>query len=294
MRLASYFSLAAILLAGCGQTGSDEDTDTALANEAAALAADHDWLAALESGDRKGTAALIDREFEWIDIDGRTWDAETALESTDDLLDDLSSDAAPASYHYGHVEVITSARARQLAMRVWVLRPEGWRIFQIISTALESGATPFAATEGAAQTGDCENPCRSMPYTPQTPNERTIADLFMQLKMDEWHPDPDRWAPYVLDGVDYTTATAQLSKEARVAHLRALASTGAPSVPGDPVVSMRIFDFGDAAVMRAQHTPYAGGRPYLSVRVWAFRDGRWQLANTQQTVIRDALPAAPI
>jgi len=132
-----------------------------------------------------------------------------------------------------------------------------------------------------------------MPFTPQTANERTIADLFMQLKMDEWHPNAERWAPYVLDGVFYTTATAQLSKEARVEYLAALEQTGEPSVPGDPVVSMRIVDFGDSAVMFARHDPYRGGQPYLSIRVWAFRDGRWQLANTQQTAIADAPAVSP-
>jgi hypothetical protein len=161
----------------------------------------------------------------------------------------------------------------------------------VIGTALATGATPFAAT-GAAATADCDNPCRSMPFTPASENERQIADLFMQLKMDEWHPDPERWAPYVLDGVFYTTATAQLSKEARVEHLTNMRDTGAPSVPGDPVVTMRIAGFGDSAVMVARHRPFLGGQPYHSVRVWAFLDGRWQLANTQQTVVRDA-PAAP-
>jgi len=43
--------------------------------------------------------------------------------------------------------------------------------------------------------------------------------------------------------------------------------------------------------MIARHDPYRGGQPYYSRRVWAFRDGRWQLANTQQTVIAAAPPA---
>ena len=42
---------------------------------------------------------------------------------------------------------------------------------------------------------------------------------------------------------------------------------------------MRIHDFGDSAVMVARHTPFRGGRSYYSLRVWAFRDGRWQLAT---------------
>jgi hypothetical protein len=112
------------------------------------------------------------------------------------------------------------------------------------------------------------------------------------LKIDEWHPNPENWLPYVLDDVYYVTATAQLSKADRVARLVKLKEAGAPSVPGDPVVSMRIVDLGDSAVMTARHTPFHGGKPYHSVRVWALRDGRWQLANTQQTVMADAPVAA--
>ncbi len=175
-------------------------------------------------------------------------------------------------------------------MRVWAMRPDGWRILAAITTTLVAGSTPFAAT--AATSGDCENPCRTMPYAPSSENARQIAAVFMRLKMDEWHPDPIDWAPYVLDDVFYVTETAQLSKQDRVNRLASLKESGAPSTPGDPVVSMRIHDLGDAAVMIARHTPYRGGDPYYSLRVWAFKDGRWQLANTQQTVIRSTENAA--
>jgi hypothetical protein len=57
---------------------------------------------------------------------------------------------------------------------------------------------------------------------------------------------------------------------------------------------MRMFDFGEAAVMITQNAPYRGGKPYYSVRVWTLRDGRWRLANSQQTTIDAALPIAGI
>ena len=146
-------------------------------------------------------------------------------------------------------------------MRVWALRPDGWRVLGAITTTLVTGTTPFAAT--AATTGDCENPCRTMPYTPSSDNAKQIAAIFMRLKMDEWHPDPIDWAPYVLDDVFYVTETAQLSKEDRVKRLASLKESGAPSTPGDPVVSMRIHDLGDSAVMIARHTPVPRRRSLL-------------------------------
>ena len=193
-------------------------------------------------------------------------------------------------YDYGHVHVVTSARDQTRLMRVWALRSDGWRLLGAIATRLSTGATPFAAS--SATTGDCDNPCRTMPYQPTSENARQIAVIFQQLKMDEWRPNPSRWASYVLDDVYYVTETAQLSKTDRVERLTTLAATRKPSVPGDPVLSMRIHDLGDSAVMIARHTPYRGGDPYYSLRVWAYRDGRWQLANTQQTIV--ATPQAPV
>jgi hypothetical protein len=253
------------------------------------VAADAAWIAAMQGNDWSAATAL-DAEFEWTNSQGRTFARGDALHSLPALAADLRGEMNVRHYDYSLVHVVTSARAGARMMRVWALRPEGWRILGVITTTLVTGTTPFAAA--GATTGDCENPCRTMPYTPTSENARQIADVFMRLKMDEWHPDPADWAPYVLDDVYYVTETAQLSKEDRVNRLASLKTSGAPSTPGDPVVSMRIHDFGDAAVMLARHTPYRGGDPYYSVRVWARNDGRWQLANTQQTVIRST-PRSP-
>jgi hypothetical protein len=255
-----------------------------------APAADAAWITALTGADPSAAGGALDAEFQWTNSSGRTHMRAEAIQNLQALAADLRGESNAQRYDYGHVHVVTSARDAARMMRVWALRPDGWRVLGVITTALVTGTTPFAAS-GAAS-GDCDNPCRTMPYTPTSENARQIAAIFQRLKMDEWHPDPVAWAPYVLDDVYYVTETAQLSKGDRVERLAALRQAGTPSTPGDPVVSMRIHDFGDSAVMIARHTPYRGGNPYYSLRVWAFRDGRWQLANTQQTVIRST-PAAP-
>jgi hypothetical protein len=279
--------LPSAIAIGCSREQTPETsapTTSAAADERTALQADREWVAALEAGDAVAAGALLDAEFEWTNAEGLTRGGPESVETLAALLADLQGETDVETYDYGRVSVITSTRPEARMMRVWALRPGGWRALSVISTALATGTTPFAAA-GSEVAGDCDNPCRTMPYTPTTETEETLAGLFQQLKVDEWHPNVERPAPYVLDGVDYVTATAQLSKEARVAHLTELEEAGEPSAPGDPVVSMQIVDLGDAAVMRARHTTYRGGVPYYSVRVWALRDGRWQLANTQQTVI---------
>jgi hypothetical protein len=54
------------------------------------------------------------------------------------------------------------------------------------------------------------------------------------------------------------------------------------------VLSMRLWARGDAAVMQARHEMSGGRRPpYRAARVWVKRDGRWQMAMSQQTTIAD-------
>lgn len=282
--------MAAIWAAGCG-SGPTAETPAGSASAEPQEAPDRQWIAALEADDSAAVTNLLDAEFEWTNTLGKTLSRDESIEAIAALAGEVRGETDVLSYPYGHVTAVTSARNGGRTMRVWLRRPEGWRLFAVIGTTLTTGTTPFAAA-GGGTSGDCENPCRSMPYTPPTENAKTIAGIFQQLKMDEWHPNPENWAPYVLDDVYYVTATAQLSKADRVARLAKARETGAPSVPGDPVVSMRIVDLGDSAVMTARHDPYRGGKPYYSVRVWALKDGRWQLANTQQTVIADAPDAA--
>ena len=292
MRTTTLFTVAVLIgtiwAAGCGP-GPATETSSPVASTTVdeQEAPDREWIAALDANHTTVAAGHLDAEFEWTNTAGKTLSRGESIEAMAALAAEVRGETDVRSYPYGHVTAVTSARGGARTMRVWVLRAEGWRLFAVIGTTLTTGTTPFAAA-GGATAGDCENPCRSMPFTPTTENEKTIAGIFQQLKMDEWHPNPENWTPYVLDDVYYVTATAQLSKADRVARLAKAKETGAPSVPGDPVVSMRIVDLGDSAVMTARHNPYRGGKPYYSVRVWALEDGRWQLANTQQTVIADA------
>lgn len=292
--LIALLAAAITLTAACGNDATPEP-ETALApapdDPVIAQQADTTWMNALQAGNTQGAGTALDADVEWTDASGRTRERADTLASLPALAGEFRDETERKTFHYGHLHVITSERTDGRMMRVWALRPDGWRLFAAISTALTTGTTPFAATAPAAvsATGapaaDCQNPCRKMPFEPVTDTTKEIARIFQQLKMDEWHPNPDNWAPYVLDDVFYVTATAQLSKHDRVEHLAKLKASGAPTVPGDPVVSMRIHDFGDSAVMIARHTPFRGGKPYYSLRVWALRGGQWQLANTQQTVI---------
>jgi hypothetical protein len=275
---------AAFLVAQAGAAGGDQNNPEE---------ADRALTRALEKSDAAEVRKLLDAHFEWTDAQGQTRMRTEALQNLSVLAADTQGDADVKTYDYHTVEVITGIHHKARFLRVWVKPAESWRAFVVLDTPMASGTAPFS-TAASGTTSECENPCRNIPYKPTTAADKTILETLERLKIDEWQPNPDDWARYVVDDVAYVTSAGTLSKADRVAHLTQQKQSGASIVPGDPVISMRMFDFGEAALMITQNAPYRGGKPYYSVRVWTLRDGRWQLANSQQTIIDAAPPVAGI
>lgn len=256
---------------------------------AAVQQADQALLAAAAKSDATAAGALLDADFEWTTPVGVNHKRDETLANLSALAMDVRGETGVRSDSYDHMVVLTGERPASRFMRVWVQRPQGWRLFTMIDVPIASGAAPPFSVP-TDQTADCDNPCRTIPFNPATPAQHQMLDIFKRLKVDEWHPDPDDWAPWVLDDVYYFTSAAALSKADRVNRLGQRRQSGAASVPGDPVLFMRIVEFGQSAVMFARHAPFRGGKPFYSVRVWAFRDGQWRFANSAQTTIESASP----
>jgi hypothetical protein len=255
--------------------------------------ADQVLLAAAAKNDATAAGALLDTDFEWTTPAGVNHKRDETLANLSALATNTRGETGVQSYTYDHMVVLTGMRPSSRFMRVWVQRPQGWRLFTMIDVPIVTGTTPPFSVP-TTQTADCDNPCRNIPFNPATPAQREMLDIFKRLKMDEWHPNPDDWAPWVLDDVYYFTSAAAMSKADRVNRLAQQRQSGAPAVPGDPVLFMRIAEFGQSAVMFARHAPFRGGKPFYSVRVWAFRDGKWRFANSAQTTIDAAAPLPPV
>jgi hypothetical protein len=124
--------------------------------------------------------------------------------------------------------------------------------------------------------------------------DKDILAAWQKTKMLEWKPDAAQWASFIADEFMIINNTTIRDKEARVAIAKRQQEAGI-GAPGDPVTAMRIYDFGTTcALMLSQHTPYRGGKPYTNVRVWVLRDGRWQLALSQQVAIQSAPPTPAV
>jgi len=262
------------------------------------FAPDHTFRAALAKHDAKIVPAMIAQDFSWITADGEISDRVMTLAALDTFAAALKDESEVQVHFYGRsingrLATVRGVHNGMRFLRIYARRARGWQAFAMIDTPVATQAGP-ASVEAQAGQGDCDNPCRTVPYTPKTAMDEAILAAWQKTKMVEWKPDAKVWANFIADEfmiINKTTARTKAERE-EIARRQEASGVG---TPGDPVVSMRIVDFSDdAAVMFSEHVPVRGGKPYRNIRIWVLRDGRWQLAISQQSEIKSAPAVAAV
>ena len=256
----------------------------AVAEEATALQADHEFVRAAVKGDAVTAAKLVDVEFTWTDADGRTLTRTQALNSLPTPALGDEADASVLRRAYGQVEVIMVNRDRIHTLRVWVKRGAAWRLLVYHEVALgREGASP--ADSG---TRECENPCKTVPYKPKNEVEQEVLTSWEAVETAVANHDAFGWVPYIANEFTMLGSTNEhpLTKADRVATLNLQKQTGRGALP-PPVAAVLMVDFGDSLVMTCLHQPYTG-KPMRVSRVWVKRDGRWMMSLSFQTTIETA------
>ena len=270
------FALALAPLVASRHAVADDQTSAAEADRA--------LRAAAQKGDKQALAALLDSDFTWTDADGVTHTKAASLDKFGDV-----GETDVQTHFYGRVFTVRGAHDKQRFLRIWVKRGDRWQAFVLLDTHVAPRSGP-ASVEAASGQGDCDNPCRTVPYVPKTEMDKAILAAWQATKMIEWKPDAEAWARYIADEFMIINNTTIRNRAERIAIAKKQQDAGV-GAPGDPIIRMEIHDFGDnAAVMISEHFPYRGGKPYRNVRVWVLRDGRWQLAISQQSTIQAAQP----
>jgi hypothetical protein len=268
--------------------------------DGAVLQADRQLEQAIAKADGATARRLLDDQFEWIDRVG-------VVRAKPDAIKDATSGLAGAATDvqaraYGQLGIVTGTQqnANGPAVRflhVWVRRPAGWRGVFFQHTEVRPDTAPAAAaapTRPGAGSAPCENPCHAIPFKPASPAEQEVVEALQRMEAAASTSDVDQWAPNMAD--EFVLIRQRFNgqpstKAERVAEIRAQKVSGRSTVPG-PVQSMRVWVYGDAALMTAQHvSATAERRPYHGTRVWVKRNGRWQLALSQQTSIES--PGGP-
>jgi hypothetical protein len=270
------------ITAAASQTSDDETV----------LALEQTLWSAIRGSDAAGARRLIARAFTYVDETG-------AIHARRDLMHDLNSAAAGAARDvtakvYGRVAAVTGTRtsarnAPVFFVDIWVKRRRGWEALIAQDNEIAppgAAAPPPSAGRAEIADDDCQNPCQAVPYRPRSPAERDIVVAFQAIEKAGIDHDADEWARHVAEEFFLARTKAPIKTKAdRVAVIKGQKAANTP-VAVATVETMRLWVFGDAAVMAATHAmPDHSRPPYRALRVWIKRDGRWQMAISQQTDI---------
>jgi hypothetical protein len=244
--------------------------------------ADAAFVQALARTDRAGVENLLDADFTWTT-------ANSAVQTRSEILQQLpktaitsEKDAESRVFTYGDLADVQVNRRRFHVLRVWVKRSGGWKAI-VYQEVISLDASP-TFTPGAGK--DCENPCKSIPFTPATDKERQVALAYSKLETAAHARNSAGFAPMVAD--EFVAASSNSdrlqSKRSRMAEFDRSKDAG---VAPTPLLSARMFSFGNAVLMVSEHKPDRG-KPLHVTRVWAKRDGSWVETLSYQTVVTDA------
>jgi hypothetical protein len=252
----------------------------------AALAADHEFVQALEKSDTAALDKLLDSDFTWTRADGTTETRSEILKTLPKSLLGAEADTKIKQLTYGQVSAVMADRGLSHVLRVWVKRPSGWRLL-VYHEVQQSNETHALPRSGASE---CENPCKSVPYTPKNAAERGVIASWQELETGVTHHDAAAWAPHIAEEFLIVSSenSRPFSKADRIAVLKRQKQAGVGSAPS-PLVSARMFDFPGAIVMTCLHQPYSGKLVHVS-RIWIERGDKWLLVISYQTKI-ESTPA---
>jgi len=257
------------------------DAVAAEADEAV-LQADRKFVqaAALQNGSL--LARILDDDFTWTDAEGRTLTTSEVLQGVPKpaLGDETGMDLAERTY--GQVGAVSASRGKVHVLRLWVQRPGGWRL--LVYHEVTQLKQPPAS--GASGVKECENPCKSVPFKPANEAEAAIIASWQALETGVTGHDAAAWAPHIADEFVQISSNSDhpITRAGRMETLNKQKQSGVGSAPS-PLVSAKMFDFGDAVIMTCLHQPYSGKPVHVS-RLWIKRDGNWIMSISYQTTIQ--------
>lgn len=266
----------------------------AATNRQAVRQTDHSFTNALAKGNKQAVGQFLDPGFEWTNNEGRTRNKPEALESLAALGADTKGDADIKSYSYRELTIVFGRHGNSWFSRIWVKKPSGWKLFTDMDTPLSKKRYRVPQSRKPGPIGDCVNPCRTIPYTPTTAADKAVIAEWQKAKVDEWRPNIKDWGTHVArEFLIINSYYGSINKRQRVA-IGVQRQKEGIGIPGDPILSIHMYDFADTVVTISRHRPYHGGKPYYNLRVFVHRNGHWLIAWSQQTTIQSAAPLPPV
>jgi ketosteroid isomerase-like protein len=258
---------------------------------------DHQWIEAVAKGDKAATEKLADAEFTWTDRTGKTQTkaealAQVAAGNSEPDTDVSTMDEGKVVLFRG-IHKLAGRNVSVRFVRVWVERLEGWRLLVYQETTKAEKTPEKRSGFGSPSDGRpvvCDNPCASIPYKPEDPGAREITRMWQNVERTVVTNDVDAWIPNFTDDFVFVTPDGglPLNRSDRITMIKELKRTNTTLIPAE-VVSMKVWVFGDAGVMRSEHKSHRGKTLHIT-RVFTKRSGHWQIAFGQQTAIESSQP----
>ncbi len=280
---AILFAISAMLISFAARAAAEEAS--------AFRQAEHSFSEALASGDKKAVAAMLDDRFQWVEANGK-------IHTKAQILDDLSQFAADYDgamdvrtvEFLGQVERQLGMHRKERFAHLWVKNPSGWQAFVFLDIPIPAERSENLATPKPPAEADkiCDNPCKTLPFKPDTPAEEGAMAAWFSLKNDEWHPNAEDWDAHSDAYHETLTPRADIPKLQHVQELaeeRKLYGENGGS-GGSSVLSMKMYEFGNVIIMEAFQGRNPAAKPTsFNLRVFLNRGDGWKIALSAQTNI---------
>jgi hypothetical protein len=284
-------ALAAGLLFGAGLLALSIRPLAAADDTSAFRQADKGLADALAKGDAKAVASLLDDRFEWVEASGKMHTKAQVLEDLAQFAADNEGALDMRTVDFlGQVERQLGIHHNQRFAHLWVKNASGWQAFVYLNMPIPAERPDYMAQPGApnAADRDCENPCKTLPYKPESPAQEGAMATWFRLKNDEWHPNPDDWAAHTDENHETLTPRSDMPRLQHIEELteqRKLYGENGGS-GGSAVQTMRMFDFGNVVIMEAFQGRNPTAKPTSwNLRVFLNRGDGWKIALSAQTNI---------
>lgn len=232
--------------------------------------------------DKAALGKLLDADFTWISAGGKIQDRAQALrELPIPAITDLKNEQSK-SYLYGDLGDVQVNLARAHILRVWVKRSTGWKA--IVWQELISLPAPPSFTPGAGK--DCDNPCKTITFTPKNDTERQVATAYSKLETAAHARNSAAFGPMVGDEFVAASSNSDVLQTKR-SRMESFDRSKDGGVAPTPLQSARMLAFGDAVLMLSEHKPDRGS-PLHVTRIWVRRNGSWVETLSYQTAITGA------
>jgi hypothetical protein len=251
------------------------------------IKADVAFAQAIAKADKPALEKLLDVDFTWTNTEGKVQTKEQVLRGLPTAAISNSNDAETKAYTYGDLGNVQVNMGRVHVLRVWVKRPAGWKA--IVYQELISLEMPPSFTPGAGK--DCENPCKTIAFTPRNDTEQQVAIAYSKLETAAHARNSAAFGPMV--GDEFVAASSNSDKlQSKRGRMEDFDRSKDGGVAPTPLLSARIFAFGDAVLMVSEHKPDRGN-PLHVTRLWVKRAGSWIETLSYQTAVSAAASAVP-